>query len=89
MGRSRGRRLTPELAAAALTQGQCLYAHTGSACSGPAVPQPLLAEDHTVTVLTCRAHFGRLRRMTDRDLERLGRHLIATFVRPPSERWEG
>jgi hypothetical protein len=70
---------TREAALEALREGRCLYAPTGSPCSGPPISVGLRHEEDANAVLSCKAHYGRLRRMDARTLDRLERHLLQSF----------
>ena len=70
---------TPQAAYAALSEGMCLYASV-NACSGRPLRQVGLRDnDDNNVVLCCHAHYGRLRRMKPRDLDRLERDLLHAF----------
>lgn len=75
---------TPAQAAGALAQGSCMYAPTRSACSGQPGHVGLRTADDTNTILVCGAHYGRLRKIPARDLDRLERTLLDAFTRPPA-----
>jgi hypothetical protein len=70
---------TPEQAFEALSEARCMYAPI-SGCSGPAYPTGLRGEDDMNDVLVCSAHYGRLRRMPEPELDRLERILVRAFA---------
>ena len=70
---------TPQQAYENLANVQCMYAGL-AACSGPANAVGLRHSDDQNVVLACKAHHGRLRKLNERDLERLERHLVRTFA---------
>jgi hypothetical protein len=76
---------TPRQAFDALSQGVCMYAPI-STCSGPAFHEGLRGDDDVNDVLVCKAHFGRLRRMPARDLDRLERTLVRAFAEARGQR---
>jgi hypothetical protein len=57
-----------------------LHVCTDQVCTGPAYPTGLRGEDDENDVLVCRAHFGRLRRMPERELDQLERVLVRAFA---------
>ncbi len=52
-----------------------------SKCSGGVRSVGLRHEEDHSAVLVCRAHFGKLRTLSDRDAERLERELLSAFGR--------
>lgn len=82
---------TPAEAFAALSERDCLYSPV-SACSGGTRSAGLRDANDDNVVLVCRAHFGRLRQLTDRELAQLEQHLVVRFYQEPApapEREEG
>lgn len=79
----RAKHPTAEQAAEALAQASCMYAAL-SACSGSAASVGLADDDDPDAVLVCKAHYGRLRQLDERDREQLRRHLRQTFMREVS-----
>jgi hypothetical protein len=75
---------TPQQAYAALSEAACLYAGISN-CSGSPARVGLRGEDDGNDVLVCKAHYGRLRKMNDRELKRLERDLVRAFSATP--RW--
>jgi hypothetical protein len=71
---------TPAQAVEALSQGACLYAPISS-CSGDPSPVGLRDNEDEGAVLVCKAHFGRLRKLDRRSLDKLERHLVDAFAR--------
>jgi HK97 family phage major capsid protein len=69
---------TSEQALEALKEGRCLYAPV-STCSGAATIVGLRDDDDGSGVLVCKAHYGRLRTLGSRELDKLERFLIAGF----------
>ena len=70
---------TPQAAYAALSEGMCLYASVNACSSRPLRQVGLRDNDDSNVVLCCTAHYGRLRRMKPRDLDRLERDLVRAF----------
>jgi hypothetical protein len=69
---------SPLGAVLALEEGECLY-HGFAACSGP--PTPIsLRPNGDANVLVCNAHYGGLRKVPARDLDRLEAALRQTFA---------
>jgi hypothetical protein len=60
-----------------LVEGRCLYAGL-TKCSG-SLRSVELREDGAGCVLVCRAHYGRLRKLSDRDAAKLERELRKAF----------
>ena len=77
--RSRGHP-TPKQAFAALEQGDCLYSPL-TKCSGKLRSVGIRGEQDVSAVLVCRAHFGALRRMPEREADKLERVLREAFGR--------
>ena len=75
----RGKHLTGEQAAEALAQGRCMYAAL-STCSGGPASVGLADNEDNDAVLVCKAHFGRLRQLEGRELERLRAELHSVFI---------
>ncbi len=75
---------TAEQALAALSEGSCMYAPTGSACSGAPSQVGLRTPEDANVVLACGAHYGRLRQFPLRELNLLERVLVEAFLRPPA-----
>ncbi len=77
---------TAEQALDALSQGRCMYAATGSACSGSGKLEHagLRSNEDANNVLVCGAHYGRLRQFPLRELNLLERVLVEAFFRPPA-----
>lgn len=75
---------TPQQAFDALAQARCMYAPISN-CSGPPAPVGLNGDWDESDVLACKAHYGRLRKMDDRTLRQLERHLLKAFAKdtPP------
>jgi hypothetical protein len=71
---------TPAQAVEALSQGCCLYASLGP-CSGDPSPVGLRDNDDEGAVLVCKAHYGRLRKLDERSLDKLERHLVEAFAK--------
>lgn len=69
---------TPDQALDALSAGRCLYSPVSS-CSGLPASEGLRDVDDVSAVLVCSAHYGRLRKMAPRDLDRLERVLREAF----------
>jgi hypothetical protein len=74
----------PDQARDALENGRCLYSPI-STCSGSPGQVGLHDNEDVAVVLVCKAHFGRLRRMPARDLDRLERVLRKAFNVPKHE----
>jgi hypothetical protein len=72
---------TPQQAYDALAVGGCLYSPI-SKCSGPPRITGLAHEWDENDVLVCKAHYGRLRKIDERTLRNLERHLRKAFARP-------
>lgn len=68
---------TPVQAAEALLEKRCLYEPV-STCAGPPRKESLRV-DGADDILVCKAHYGRLRRMPERELEKLERKLRSVF----------
>jgi hypothetical protein len=69
---------TPDVALDALSDARCMYSPL-SKCSGSTASVGLRDNDDVSAVLVCKAHYGRLRRMQPRDLDRLERVLREAF----------
>ena len=70
---------TPDQAYEALSLGRCLYQPLSSNCSGPPAQVGLHNNDDITVVLTCKARYGRLRKMPPKVLDRLERVLRKAF----------
>jgi hypothetical protein len=69
---------TPEQAVEALRESRCLYSPVSS-CRGMPASEGLRDVDDASAVLVCGAHYGRLRQMPPKDLDRLERVLRKAF----------
>ena len=87
--RRRPQHPTPQQAFEALSQALCMYSPISN-CSGPPAPVGLGGDWDESDVLTCKAHFGRLRQMDERTRKSLERHLHKAFAKqtPPWEEKE-
>jgi hypothetical protein len=72
---------SPEQALEALRESRCLYSPVSS-CSGAPASVGLRNVDDESAILVCGAHYGRLRRMPPRDLDRLEYVLREAFGCP-------
>jgi hypothetical protein len=70
---------TPAQAFSALSEGVCLYAPLSNCTGGPA-SVGLRSEEDRHAVLVCKAHYGRLRKMPQPELERLEVALVRAFA---------
>jgi hypothetical protein len=73
-----------EQAHEALRAGRCMYSPINS-CSGKTRTAGLRHNDDVSSVLVCKAHFGKLRRLDPDDAERLDRELRKAFGVPATD----